>query len=137
MSKLKEHFRHLLFNDAMSTHNCGMNHNAMDRSTVYDHFLINIVKENFDEIYEDVFRKYQKNRSGFSRNPFYLITCPVDEVPPELFDEGAVQYEDAANDYIEICGGYWKSLEELDEYVNEVATDETVAWLLTQRTDYD
>lgn len=141
--KYISHLKHLLFNDAMVTHAMGTNNNAMDRSCVADHFLDNLSKENFDEIYKETEAKYQKNRDEFEVYPYCLEHVPLKDgvpIPPEeleklsMEDYAALEAADGF-DMGEnwVRGGYWKSLEDVDEYVNDHATEKVVVMLLARK----
>lgn len=129
---LRCHLKHLLFNDAMVTHKAGMNHNAMDRSCVYDRFLDEIQNVDFDSIYDDTLRRYWKERDEFEPEPLHL-----EEVPAK--DGRAMTTEEiekiSMSDDVELIQvlsyyGYWKSLEDVDAYVAHYATDEAVDFLV-------
>ena len=129
MSEILRHLKHLLFNDAMITHKAGMNHNAMDRSCVYDVFLDHIQSSEFDMIYDGVVRHYYNLREEFRAEPTYteLVPCENGIPLPEEAIQMGIDYE-----LMEVLrsGGYWKSLEDIDEYVADYATDDTVSFLL-------
>lgn len=96
--KDREHLKHLLFVDAVGTHNIGMNHNAGDRGCFYEGFCEHLTKENFDEIYEIYKERYCSARNSFELEPTYEI-------------------EDEFGNPVQCKGGYWPSLQELDKYV--------------------
>lgn len=83
MNKHYEHLRNLLFNDCMCTHQAHMNHNAMDRSCVYDRFLEEVASPIFNCHFNVAKDRYEK----------YLANFP---------------------------NGYWRTLEEAQEYIEEV-----------------
>ena len=130
-TKERDHLKHLLFNDAMMTHAMGMNNNAMDRSCVYEIFIEDITNKNFDEIYDDVFRKYRHNRDDFSVIPCHVETFLSPHTDDLMSDNSVIlSVDDVSRDEFEISGGYWDSLEQADEYVEQYATDETVSFLI-------
>lgn len=58
--KHRQHLKHLLFNDACSMYQAGMNHNASDRSCCMDQWEDNI-RSGFKENYETAEARYKKN----------------------------------------------------------------------------
>ena len=133
----RNHLKHLLFNDAMIMHCEGCNHNAMDRSCVYDRFIDEIQNPEFDMIYETIIRRYYNERDAFVPEPTFpehvpCIRHPQTGMPiplPKSCIKMGVDYE-----VMEVLhkGGYWDSLEQADEYVNEYATDEKVKFLMSK-----
>src|SRR4051812_27824880 len=78
---LQGHLKHLLFLDAMITHHMGMNHNAMDRSCVYDRFIDEVQSLEFDGTYCDTVRKYYNSREQFIPNPTHIERHPCIKHP--------------------------------------------------------
>lgn len=58
--KHRQHLKHLLFNDACSMYQAGMNHNAMDRSCCMDAWEDNI-RAGFKDHYEKAEARYKAN----------------------------------------------------------------------------
>lgn len=141
--KYVNHLKHLLFNDAMITHAMGMNHNAMDRSCVADGFIDHIKSAKFDQIYAETEAKYLKNREEFEVHPYHLEHVPLKDgvpIPSEeleklsMEDYAALEAADGFDMGEEwVRGGYWKSLEDVDEYVDGHVSEETVIMLMSRK----
>lgn len=91
MQKLKQHLKHLIYNDATSNHYHGTNHNAMDRSCIYDRFIGHLTSGRFEKLYEENERSYRMYKNGF------------DEPAP---------YDHAT---------YYESENQIEEYASEIA----------------
>lgn len=88
-SLFREHFRHLLFNDVMVTHWAGMNHNAMDRSSVYDNFLDDVRGTHFEQRHLEELRRCQERRAGFdlAECGYWQSLEQVDQYVTEITDK--------------------------------------------------
>lgn len=59
-TKEKLHLKHLMFNDCHFVASNGMNHNAMDRVTVFEGWYDDINSNKFDYLYQKSYEKYEK-----------------------------------------------------------------------------
>ncbi len=131
----RNHLKHLLFNDAVSCHYMGMNHNASDRSCVGDRFIDEVRSSDFKIVYDQTLAKYLETRQMFDANPTHhhprkpehieSLTRYMLENNKTLADLGL-----AALEYDVVTGGYWDNIEQIDEYVDSHATDEVVKMLV-------
>lgn len=96
------HLKHLLFNDAIVTHKLGMNNNSMDRICMYETFLCHVCSKDFQHWYNREQVKYMSNKTNFQAT-----------VVNEFVDDNGNVYPEP--------GGYWKSIEEVEEYALEHA----------------
>ena len=138
--KYRSHLKHLLFKDAMMMHFNGCNHNAGDRSVVREIFQDDIKSPMFDEFYEMKKLKYEEFRNNFEPNPVWVQEVPMkdgrwmteEEIAQYTCEEfHALELDDIiSTGSQEFRGGYYDSLEDIDEYVASYTTDEHLNYLL-------
>lgn len=98
------YLKNLIFNDSMTMCRVGCNHNAMDRSCIYDRFVRDIDLSNFQDLFDKAQTRYEEEKAKFV--PRHKVTFVGTVILPNTD-----------------TGNHWDTVEEIEDYAMWYATN--------------